>query len=150
MNRPRNHQQRPSRDQQRGGRRGPSSSSGVSVPTVQQVRPGAAVSIVLKQDQPTGREVQGTMAAANYARSQQLPTTNTTAWPGLREISGDDHLNGPPNRTLADFLPTSTELESQPETAAATFATATAKCPICNIFEGDEIAVSRHVEDHFT
>lgn len=30
-----------------------------NVPTISSVRPGAAVSIVLKQDQPTGRQVQG-------------------------------------------------------------------------------------------
>lgn len=33
-----------------------------SVPTIQQVIPGSSVSIVLKIDQPTGRQVQGTVA----------------------------------------------------------------------------------------
>ncbi|KAL1303687.1 hypothetical protein AAFC00_007040 [Neodothiora populina] len=28
--------------------------------------------------------------------------------------------------------------------------TATATCPVCGVFEGDEVAVSRHVESHFT
>ncbi|KAH7407987.1 hypothetical protein BKA64DRAFT_436439 [Cadophora sp. MPI-SDFR-AT-0126] len=38
-------------------------SSGLSsVPTIQQVIPGSSVSIVLKIDQPTGRQVQGTVA----------------------------------------------------------------------------------------
>lgn len=32
------------------------------VPTIVQVKPGAAVSIILKQDQPTGRQVQGVVA----------------------------------------------------------------------------------------
>ncbi|KAK0106851.1 hypothetical protein ONS95_003573 [Cadophora gregata] len=59
----------PGRGRARGGRsRGgfnerPTFSSGPSsVPTIQQVIPGSAVSIVLKVDQPTGRQVQGTVA----------------------------------------------------------------------------------------
>jgi len=88
LRRPRNRQGRggPSRGQNRGGRggRGSSSSSGGfesqrshnnatgesqgwrqysgNVPKIQQVVPGAAVSIVLKMDQDTGREVQGFVA----------------------------------------------------------------------------------------
>jgi uncharacterized repeat protein (TIGR03833 family) len=184
MNRPRNRQQRPPREHDRGGRRGPQNASGSSVPTLQQVRQGAFVSIVLKQDQPTGREVQGTvqdlltrgdhprgikvrltdgrvgrvqrMAIANSASSaslqqQQPPPSNVTAWPGLREAPGDDYQNGPPPRSLADFLPVpESDRDNPPVTAPAIFASANARCPICNLFEGDEIAVSRHVEDHFT
>jgi uncharacterized repeat protein (TIGR03833 family) len=57
-----NRQQRPPRQQhgQSGGRqpRTPRDYN-ANVPTIQQVTPGASVSIVLKEDQPTGREVQG-------------------------------------------------------------------------------------------
>ncbi|KAH7046728.1 hypothetical protein B0J12DRAFT_576209 [Macrophomina phaseolina] len=71
MQRPRNRQGRPPQSQSadrgrgRGGRgRGGrfNSHAASSVPTVQQVVSGAHVSIVLKVDQPTGRQVQGTVA----------------------------------------------------------------------------------------
>jgi hypothetical protein len=47
---------------------------------------------------------------------------------------------------------TETETRS-PEVAAVQsepviFSSATAKCPICGIFEGDEAAVTHHVEEH--
>ncbi|KAK5171864.1 uncharacterized protein LTR77_003500 [Saxophila tyrrhenica] len=54
-----NRQQRPRPN--RGGQAQPRNSRGANVPTTAQVVPGAAVSIVLKADQPTGREVQGTV-----------------------------------------------------------------------------------------
>ncbi|KAK4539255.1 hypothetical protein LTR36_000861, partial [Oleoguttula mirabilis] len=50
MNGPRNRQPREGR---------PPRDSNSNVPTIQQVTRGAAVSIVLKEDQPTGREVEG-------------------------------------------------------------------------------------------
>lgn len=67
MQRPRNRQGRPPRENngargsRRGGRQNPQSFS-QTVPTTQQVCTGAFVSIVLKIDQPTGREVQGVVA----------------------------------------------------------------------------------------
>ena len=60
MNRPRNHQPRQNRhNNPRPPRRDPSSNTVSSVPTIQQVIPGASVSIVLKADQRTGKETQG-------------------------------------------------------------------------------------------
>lgn len=60
------HANRPSRGRgDRGSRRGgfnDRNSNMPSVPSIQQVIPGAPVSIVLKMDQPTGREVQGTVS----------------------------------------------------------------------------------------
>nr|OQO31055.1 hypothetical protein B0A51_03762 [Rachicladosporium sp. CCFEE 5018] len=65
MNHPRNRQQRLPRQDQDPTRRNDRSyaprPSTSSVPNVQQVTRGAAVSIILKEDQPTGREVQGTV-----------------------------------------------------------------------------------------
>ncbi|KAH8686944.1 major facilitator superfamily domain-containing protein [Ilyonectria robusta] len=65
MNRPRNRQQKPPRQNQRGPPRGgrgapstPQQATG-TVPTVQQVVPGACVFIILKEDQPTGEETKG-------------------------------------------------------------------------------------------
>lgn len=65
MNRPRNRQQKPLRQNQRGpplgGRGAPSTPQQATgtVPTVQQVVPGACVFIILKEDQPTGEETKG-------------------------------------------------------------------------------------------
>jgi len=67
MQRPRNRQGRAPQQNERGrgrgrgeSRSGPSSI--LNVPSITQLHPGAPVSIVLKIDQPTGREVQGTVA----------------------------------------------------------------------------------------
>ncbi|KAH9213939.1 hypothetical protein DL95DRAFT_390063 [Leptodontidium sp. 2 PMI_412] len=69
MNSNRGRGQMSSRGRGRGGRsrggfndRTNFNSGSGSVPTIQQVVPGAPVSIVLKVDQPTGRQVQGTVA----------------------------------------------------------------------------------------
>lgn len=74
MNRPRNRQPRPPRQGQRNNGSGPSSggSSRASpatpqqaagtVPTIQQVIPGASVFIILKEDQPTGKETAGVVS----------------------------------------------------------------------------------------
>lgn len=62
-----------------------------------------------------------------------------------------DYGDVPPPRTFADFMPDlRNEHEIEAQTTEPTLTTATAKCPICEEFEGDEIAVSRHVEDHFS
>lgn len=69
------------------------------------------------------------------------------------ECGGDDAQDGPPPRTLADYIqfPSSGEDgETSTRGNEVGFTTATAKCPICGLFEGDEIAVSRHAEEHFT
>lgn len=75
MNRPRNRQPRPPRQGQRNNNTSGPSSGGSSrgspataqqaagtVPTIQQVIPGASVFIVLKEDQPTGRETAGVVS----------------------------------------------------------------------------------------
>lgn len=66
MKRPRNRQLRPPRNDDRMSSRPHRGAGNVdqtmaNVPTVQQVVPGASVSIVLKQDQATGHEVKGTV-----------------------------------------------------------------------------------------
>lgn len=179
MNRPRNRQQRPPRDQNRGGRRGPQPSTQLgSVPTIQQVVSGASVSMVLKEDQPTGREVQGTvqdlLTRGNHPRGIKVRLTDgrvgrvqrmagDTAHVSQSTASGQtqrtvhhiadsrDTPEGPPPRSLADYIPA---LEREPEPSAQmgknTFTTATATCPICGLFEGDELAVSHHVNEHLS
>jgi uncharacterized repeat protein (TIGR03833 family) len=192
-----NRQQRPPRQQhgQSGGRqpRTPRDSM-ANVPTIQQVTPGASVSIVLKEDQPTGREVQGVvqnlLTRGNHPRGikvrlndgrvgrvqrmadsqtppqqppaqqqQQQPTTGFVVRregrqaPTYTDVRNDEYPSLPPPRTLFDFLP-EIETESRDTDVAeaqsepVTFSSATVKCPICQTFEGDEAAVTHHVEEH--
>ncbi|KAF7190096.1 hypothetical protein HII31_08427 [Pseudocercospora fuligena] len=148
-----------------------------SVPKIGQVIAGASVSIVLKQDQGTGREVQGIvqdiLTSGNHPRgikvrlrdgrvgrvqrmsdggalSQSQPRNDYTgSRTQEREQSQQEGL--PPPRTLAQFLPDSdSEDTSERHEEGFTFSSATATCPICGLFEGDEVAVSHHVESHLT
>lgn len=190
-----NRQQRPPRQQngQSGGRQPRAFKQyDPNVPTIQQVIPGASVSIVLKQDQPTGREVQGVvqdlLTRGNHPRgikvrltdgrvgrvqrmaSEQVPTEQAPNQqqsaqftvrregrqaPTYTDIRNDEYPSLPPPRTLFDFLPetvnengnaNAAEVHSQP----VTFSSATVTCPICQVFEGDEAAVTHHVEEHLT
>lgn len=206
MKRPRNRQSRPPHENNNASRgnnsnRGGRGGRGVGrqnhaprpnyhpVPSTRQVVPGATVSIVLKQDQGTGREVQGQvqdlltrgehprgikvrLVDGRVGRVQSIVDASggsVTAGTGLvtgmrnsnwvgsggssghRETSIDNDDDAfPPPRSLADFLPRG-ESDQEPDNTAVgqsevTFATATARCPICNLFEGDEVAVSHHVE----
>lgn len=186
MNQPRNRQPRPPRtNDRRGPPRGPPRDSSSSVPSVQQVTPGASVSIVLKADQPTGREVQGVvqdlLTRGNHPRGIKVrlqdgrigrvqrmtsgavttaaPASNTIAnKPRVLRMERDfrldeaDYPSGPPPRNLLDFVPQLRDESEGPSHSPehASFSSATAKCPICELFEGDEVAVSRHVEEHLT
>lgn len=184
MNHPRNRQPRPPRQQgpprqQRGPRR-PRQNNNGNVPNIQQVVPGAAVSIVLKEDQPTGREVQGIvqdvltkgnhprgikvrMQDGRVGRVQRMASAGQTTSqpnsqsqpkvhaPKYHDIRQDEYPSEPPPRTLFDFLPPtedSTAAEPLNASEAVTFSSATVKCPICGNFEGDEAAVSHHVDEH--
>jgi uncharacterized repeat protein (TIGR03833 family) len=176
-------QQRPPRQQngQQNGNRPPRAPREYkAVPTIQQVTPGAAVSIVLKQDQPTGREVQGEvqqlLTRGNHPRGikvrltdgrvgrvqrmasdnppSQQPTTTPSPFTVRREGAGaptysdvrnNEFPSEPPPRTLFDFLP---ETNTAPASEPVIFSSATVKCPICDAFEGDEAAVTHHVESH--
>jgi uncharacterized repeat protein (TIGR03833 family) len=192
MNR-QNRQQRPPRQQQGGRQSRTPRDYNPNVPTVQQVIRGASVSIVLKEDQPTGREVQGVVQdlltkgnhprgikvrlndgrvgrvqrmANDHTPSQQHPAQQQQQQPSgfvvrregrqaptYTDIRNDEYPSLPPPRTLLDFLPeTETETRSadvpEAQSEPVIFSSATAKCPICGIFEGDEAAVTHHVEGH--
>ncbi|KAL7947471.1 hypothetical protein V8C42DRAFT_317883, partial [Trichoderma barbatum] len=194
MNRPRNRQPRPpGQNQSTGGRSShlgrrapgtPQQAAG-TVPTSRQVVSGAAVFIVLKEDQPTGRETQGVvqdvltsgdhprgikvrLRGGQVGRVQRLDDGSSQPSSGTAQVShssssrfnsrytdirNDDdfetHLQGPPPRNLADFLPdldppaTST---SSSEAGGARIAEDTVTCPICEAFEGDEAAVTHHLD----
>jgi len=189
MNRPRNRQARPPRNDDRLSNR---SQRGVgyvdrtmaNVPTVQQVVPGASVSIVLKQDQATGHEVKGTvqdlLTRGNHPRGikvrlvdgrvgrvqrmtsnndspadQSHSTSVSAAGPNRVSLQHQDHVstephNGGPASSLGDFIVHSTKHRHRPFADSARVAAPepVVKCPICGLFEGDEAAVSHHVESH--
>ncbi|KAF2756485.1 hypothetical protein EJ05DRAFT_512141 [Pseudovirgaria hyperparasitica] len=192
-------------------RRARTSTNPTNVPRTSQVVSGAAVSIVLKADQPTGREVQGIvqdlltrgdhprgikvrLVDGRVGRVQRMAsemeilpaqegteTSNATTIArgrgGCRgggrgygigsryrdvreEDDGYTYMEGrDQGRSLADYLDaaerrhaalsgqsaTRTSTDPQNNDAALTLAT----CPICNDFEGDETAVTHHVNGHF-
>ena len=182
MNRPRNRQARPPRSNQRSTPRQPTTST---VPTIQQVVPGAGVSVVLKADQTTGREVQGTvkdlltrgdhprgikvrLQDGHIGRVQRMVAGDLTSPAGMEATSeilranmpvetrrtqrdeDDDSQELPPPRSLAVFKQ-AYDRESTSENFSENsnvFSSAVAKCPICGLFEGDEAAVSHHVQSH--
>ncbi|OJD31530.1 mfs multidrug transporter [Diplodia corticola] len=218
MQRPRNRQGRPTQqqtaDRGRGrggrGRGGPgrggryNSNAPSSVPNTHQVVAGAHVSIVLKVDQPTGRQVQGTvadvltsgnhphgikvrlvdgrvgrvqrMATENEARAGSAGLSNlgrngeasggihqgvtTTTQPPssrfdmrYRDIREEEEMERPPaGYSLADLLPPDHPLQEQHDVhdEPAAFSSAPqVVCPVCQDFEGDEMAVAHHVNSHF-
>jgi hypothetical protein len=68
-----------------------------------------------------------------------------------RDVREEQYSQGPPPRTLADFLPLSGLEERNDLTPlGATRTPEAVKCPFCDEFEGDEVAVSHHVEQHLT
>ncbi|KAM0346608.1 hypothetical protein ACHAPU_005320 [Fusarium lateritium] len=184
-NRPRNRQPRPPRQHQnnsRGGSSRPARGSGTpqqasgTVPTVQQVIPGASVFIILKEDQPTGKEtkgiVQDLLTRGNHPRGIKVrlrggqvgrvqrmgdasaATTEQPEEPRTQAASSkftmrytdvrldDEFASGPPPRSLADFIPDADEsLETAPSAGVQSV-----KCPFCDEFEGDEAAVTHHID----
>ncbi|RDA88666.1 hypothetical protein CP532_4063 [Ophiocordyceps camponoti-leonardi (nom. inval.)] len=168
MNRPRNRQGRS------GGRA--AQQTAFSVPTQEQVVPGASVFIVLKQDQPSGRETAGTvqeiLTRGDHPRgikvrlrdgrvgrvrrmgsssSSSASTTAVTAGSRTgtpREAADAEDRAAPRDRTLADFLPSSPVATPSLLSVGGGVVVA---CPVCGTFQGDEAAVTHHVErDHFS
>lgn len=149
-------------------------------PDITQVLQGARVAIVLKQDQPTGRESQGIvqdiLTRGNHPRgikvrltdgsvgrvqrmTSEITTTSKPADPFRATIGRTPSVDALPERTLADFFPSDQPVspDSQPDSRQITDFTPLnmsdsnmVKCPICDTFEGDEFAVSHHVDEHLT
>jgi uncharacterized repeat protein (TIGR03833 family) len=187
--RPRNRPPRPPQPNNNRIRRPSQTGRPTNVPSVQHVLPGAAVSIVLKADQPTGRQVQGVvqdiLTRGNHPRGikvrlqdgrvgrvQQMvndsaSVTSASQAPSIaasatrpntnrivhmeRDVRLDEHdyPSEPPQRTFADYFPQLNEADEQSEAVPTTYSSITVKCPMCD-FEGDEVAVSRHVDQHLT
>ncbi|KAK8050987.1 hypothetical protein PG993_002372 [Apiospora rasikravindrae] len=191
------------------------------VPTTAQVIPGASVSIVLKADQRTGREVQGVvrdvltrgdhhrgikvrLADGRIGRVQRMapkpangsatpdstmggavslggPTPAQSApqfrnegrqRPQYQDVRFDGHFEPPEQqidlaaymkpakqkkkgRKAANNEPPASDAapggggEGSNANPATDVVSATATCPVCGVFEGDEAAVAHHVATHF-
>ncbi|KAK8106506.1 hypothetical protein PG999_009865 [Apiospora kogelbergensis] len=181
------------------------------VPNTTQVVPGASVSIVLKADQRTGREVQGVvrdvltrgdhhrgikvrLADGRIGRVQRLaprPAEGSEApgetapaahpphfrsegrqRPQYQDVRFDGHFEPPTEQVdLAAYIKPPKQRGKKGRKAAQNDAaaddaapaggegsnadvatdvvTATAICPVCSAFEGDEAAVAHHVATHF-
>lgn len=204
MNRPRNRQPRPSGQNESRGRgrgggtgRGRGASSNVghrapgtpqqaagTVPTSRQVVAGAAVFIILKEDQPTGRETQGivqdVLTSGDHPRGIKVRLRNgqvgrvqrfddgssessagaamassasssrfSSRYTDIRNDEDFDYLEGPPPRSLADYMPALEEPAasvSLGDDGGARIIKDIVVCPICEAFEGDEAAVTHHLD----
>lgn len=202
MNRPRNRQPRPSgQNDSRGGGRGTGRGRGASsnlghrapgtpqqaagtVPTSKQVVAGAAVFIILKEDQPTGREtrgiVQDVLTSGDHPRGIKVRLRNghvgrvqrlddgspdpsagaamassasssrfSSRYTDIRNDGGFDYLEGPPPRSLADYMPAFDEPAANAslgDNGGTRIIEDIVVCPICEAFEGDEAAVTHHLD----
>ncbi|RFU76590.1 hypothetical protein TARUN_5676 [Trichoderma arundinaceum] len=194
MNRPRNRQPRGSRqNQSQGGRSSnlgrrapgtPQQAAG-TVPTSRQVVSGAAVFIILKEDQPTGRETQGIvqdvltsgdhprgikvrLRGGQIGRVQRVDDGSSEPSSGAILVSTasssrfssrytdvrndeeyENYTQGPPPRSLADFMPALDPPATKTTSGDAGDALLLEDiiiCPICEAFEGDEAAVTHHLD----
>ncbi|PNY29208.1 2-hydroxyacid dehydrogenase [Tolypocladium capitatum] len=168
MNQPRNRQPRNSLRGNPGSsssRASPATSRQAtgSVPTAQQVVPGASVSIVLKEDQPTGQETPGVIAdvltRGNHPRGIKVrlrdgqvgrvqrmgPKPSSAFSTRYSDVRDETELAEElPARSLADFMPApGDDVQPVPDVVAAP---GLATCPVCQAFEGDEAAVTHHIE----
>lgn len=62
------------------------------------------------------------------------------------DVRNDEYLDGPPPRSLADFVPDFGVDETTTTTTTTTTGVAAVKCPFCEGFEGDETAVTHHID----
>ncbi|KND92195.1 Uncharacterized protein YwbE [Tolypocladium ophioglossoides CBS 100239] len=178
MNRPRNRQPRNNRRGNPGSSPAsperPQQATG-SVPTAQQVVPGASVFIVLKEDQPTGQETPGVvgdvLTRGNHPRGikvrlrdGQVGRVRRMGAEPAKPSSGfsmrysdvrneTEFAEELPARSLADFMPAlGDDVQPVPdEVPGLALQQEVATCPVCEAFEGDEAAVTHHVErEHFS
>lgn len=165
MNRPRNRQPRPPR----GNTNGPNNhkqfnriphQGGGNVPTTQQVKPGASVSIVLKADQATGREVQGVvqdlLTRGDHPRGIKVRLQDGRI--GRVQRMANSSAPSTTNTQQASVQnPQVTLVRNQAQDASGprhdgfhssdSNTSPTVRCPMCD-FEGDTDAVSYHVQQH--
>lgn len=151
---------------------------------MRQVVPGSSVSIVLKADQRTGREVQGIvqdlltrgdhprgikvrLQDGRVGRVQRMTGSNalvdTAAIGNAESFQDEPELSPRPEFRMVFKEPkrSGTKTLSEPSSenvanrctsveAPLLVGSAIVVCPICSNFEGDEAAVSYHVERHLS
>lgn len=77
-------------------------------------------------------------------------TTSTRFTHRYTDVRNDEYPEGPPPRSLADFFPEE-PVSTNTAQGPALGEEQTVKCPFCEAFEGDEMAVSYHIDrEHLT
>lgn len=130
------------------------------LPTTREVVPGAAVSIVLKEDQRTGIEVQGTvqdlLTRGDHPRGIKVRLRDGRI--GRVQRMGSDGPEGLGSQSAADIRGGNDDgyEGSDRETDEDTFYAGAGQddsevsvCPVCGTFKGDETAIAHHVNTHF-
>ncbi len=69
----------------------------------------------------------------------------THRYTDIRNDEDYDYTSGPPPRSLADFMPTLSD-DATPRSPGPAASEPTVNCPMCDAFEGDEAAVTHHIE----
>ncbi|OAA37902.1 hypothetical protein NOR_06979 [Metarhizium rileyi] len=169
-NRPRNRQPRPSRHgqgQKKNRRSDPSSSLGSSqsspttpqqaagtVPTVQQVIPGASVHIILKEDQPTGIETTGVvgelLTRGNHPRGikvrlrngqvgrvQRMSNEAETASSAVQDSNANSTKPKPPSRFSHRYTDMRNDLDCPSEPPPRSLADFLPPSPLANDTNSD-------------
>jgi uncharacterized repeat protein (TIGR03833 family) len=98
----------------------------------------------------------GSQGLAGLGRNGETSNENSTGNSGrarYRDVRGEEDMSIPSSGySLADFLPQNHPLMGSAPAeipSAAPIKSATQVCPVCNEFEGDEIAVTHHTNSHF-
>ncbi|KPM46056.1 hypothetical protein AK830_g498 [Neonectria ditissima] len=125
---------------------------------------GVVQAVLTRGNHPRGIKVRlsdGQVGRVQRLAPTETPTTSTATTTTAPAVSGnriapaasasrfsnrytdvrydDEFPEGPPPRSLVDFMP---ELDSPPKPAGD----AAVKCPLCEEFEGDEAAVTHHID----
>lgn len=134
--------------------------------------------IILKEDQATGQEtsgvVQDVLTKGNHPRGIKVRLRDGQVGRVQRMGSGDavaaaaspttglgrrytdvrledEYVSELPSRSLADFMPELGEQEQARRSRTVDEAAVVVKCPFCEGFEGDEAAVTHHIDrEHLT
>lgn len=99
---------------------------------------------VQRLDDGSSQPSAGTAPASNASSSRF-----SSRYTDIRNDEDFDYLEGPPPRSLADFMPGLDEPAadvSSSEAGGARIVEDVVVCPICEAFEGDEAAVTHHLD----